>query len=224
MYLGARTLHIRTVTPIFLLCFSTMLNISILPPCGIYGVCVETAFQHCLRLFSLLRHCLHFIFTSWGLFGSLDWMIAEFLIQGMLCIMRMLSCVCRLSSVQNFSRRPACSLSPATMLPIVHHEFYSLPRLPDGHRFPMEVFQRIHDCAGDGIISPHQVIKPSSFPLMADLTRVHSNEYVSEFLEGRLNQKAVRRIGFGPLINSNDFESAHIERSGRHYADMSARS
>ncbi len=38
-----------------------------------------------------------------------------------------------------------CSPRSVSSLPIVHHEAYSAPILPQGHRFPMAVFQSIYN-------------------------------------------------------------------------------
>ena len=43
-------------------------------------------------------------------------------------------------------------------VPIVHHPMYSAPLLPAKHRFPMQVFQTLHDYLIDSdVISPAQV-------------------------------------------------------------------
>lgn len=43
-------------------------------------------------------------------------------------------------------------------VPVVHHPLYSAPTLKTGHRFPMRVFQTIHDLLlSDGVIDARQV-------------------------------------------------------------------
>ena len=43
-------------------------------------------------------------------------------------------------------------------VPIVHHPLYSAPQLQQGHRFPMQIFQRIHDSLiQDDVVQPEQV-------------------------------------------------------------------
>ena len=43
-------------------------------------------------------------------------------------------------------------------VPVVHHPMYSAPLLPPRHRFPMQVFQTIHDSlVDDDVIHPDQV-------------------------------------------------------------------
>jgi hypothetical protein len=57
--------------------------------------------------------------------------------------------LCGLSYHQNELYKGLCT-EPLPKLhldavPIVHHPLYSAPTLPTGHRFPMKIFQRIHD-------------------------------------------------------------------------------
>jgi len=41
---------------------------------------------------------------------------------------------------------------------VVHHSLHSAPQLPPRHRFPMPVFQVIHDALiADGVVHPRQV-------------------------------------------------------------------
>jgi hypothetical protein len=43
-------------------------------------------------------------------------------------------------------------------VPIVHHPLYSAPNLQQGHRFPMKIFQAIHDSLlHDGVVRREQV-------------------------------------------------------------------
>jgi len=43
-------------------------------------------------------------------------------------------------------------------VPIVHHPLYSAPQLKEGHRFPMQVFQTIHDLlVEDDVVVQDQV-------------------------------------------------------------------
>ena len=47
-------------------------------------------------------------------------------------------------------------------LPVVYHPLYSAPQLPEGHRFPMQVFRTIYDTLlSENIIKESQV---SCFP------------------------------------------------------------
>ena len=80
-------------------------------------------------------------------------------------------------------------------LPLVYHPDYVTP-LPDGHRFPMPKFGAIYKrLVADGIAS----IDHFRVPVVAQrewLTLVHEPDYVTSYLNGTLDQKAMRRIGF----------------------------
>ncbi|KAL4515080.1 hypothetical protein Ndes2526B_g03607 [Nannochloris sp. 'desiccata'] len=89
------------------------------------------------------------------------------------------------------------------LLPVVHHPLYSAPQLPQGHRFPMGVFQRIYDVLIEqAIIVPKQVHIPRSLPTHSMLKLVHTPEYISSFCSGQLNAATMRRIGFGEVTRS----------------------
>ena len=89
------------------------------------------------------------------------------------------------------------------LLPVVHHPLYSLPQLPPGHRFPMQVFQRIYDALIEqGTIIPQQVHIPPSLPVHSTLELVHTSEYVSSFCSGQLDAATLRRIGFGEVTKT----------------------
>ena len=79
--------------------------------------------------------------------------------------------------------------------PQVHHPDYSLPRMPPGHRFPMAVFQRIYErLLSRGVVAPRQVVAPQRLdPKLLEL--VHCEEYVRNFMGGRLDKAALRRMG-----------------------------
>jgi hypothetical protein len=52
----------------------------------------------------------------------------------------------------------AAATAAAAEMPVVYHPLYSAPQLAAGHRFPMQVFARIHDrLLQQGIIHPSQV-------------------------------------------------------------------
>lgn len=98
---------------------------------------------------------------------------------------------------------PAAPLSscPIHLLPIVHHPLFSAPQLPPGHRFPMQVFRRIHDrLLASKIAVPEQIVRPDgdgALPTDEDLSLVHSREYLSALSSGTLDPQRARRIGFG---------------------------
>mmetsp|Transcript_25314 Transcript_25314/g.80093 ORF Transcript_25314/g.80093 Transcript_25314/m.80093 type:complete len:290 (+) Transcript_25314:297-1166(+) len=82
-------------------------------------------------------------------------------------------------------------------LPIVYHPLYSAPRFKEGHTFPMQVFERIHERLLDrGIVHPSQVHCPDVMPTAAQLHLAHCPDYVAAFRGGTLGDKELRRIGF----------------------------
>ncbi len=80
------------------------------------------------------------------------------------------------------------------MFPLVHHRHYHT-ELPSAHRFPMGKFRRLYELlVADGIASAKDFQEPE-LPPLEFLETVHTPEYVGEFLAGRLDAKAMRRIG-----------------------------
>jgi len=79
-------------------------------------------------------------------------------------------------------------------LPVVYHPDYVTP-LPDQHRFPMPKFKLLYELLlKDGIINEQSVYKPT----IANnnlLQLVHNENYVTQFCDGSLDEKAKRRIG-----------------------------
>eukprot|EP00891_Asterochloris_glomerata_P008314 jgi/Astpho2/8314/e_gw1.00122.186.1_t len=91
-----------------------------------------------------------------------------------------------------------CSPRSVSSLPIVHHEAYSAPILPQGHRFPMAVFQSIYNMLlEENIAQTDQVFRPPSLPTDEQLLLVHTPDYLHQFLSGTLPDSAARQIGFG---------------------------
>jgi acetoin utilization deacetylase AcuC-like enzyme len=79
-------------------------------------------------------------------------------------------------------------------LPLVYHRDYVTP-LPAGHRFPMPKFGVLRDLLlADGVAEPGQIHEPTP-ATRAQLHRVHEPGYVADFIAGRLDRDAVRRIG-----------------------------
>ncbi len=79
-------------------------------------------------------------------------------------------------------------------LPIVYHPDYVVP-LPPEHRFPMPKFGKIYEMLlRDGIASIDQVHVPEIVD-QGWLEQVHTPNYVEAFCLGRLDRKAIRRIG-----------------------------
>ncbi|CAK6968928.1 uncharacterized protein SYNPCC7002_A1628 [Scomber scombrus] len=80
-------------------------------------------------------------------------------------------------------------------LPIVHHNKY-VCELPPNHRFPMDKFPRVlHFLIKDQVITEKQVWVPEI--ASKDLLRcVHTDEYLNNFINGKINEQEQRRTGF----------------------------
>ncbi|XP_036936039.1 uncharacterized protein SYNPCC7002_A1628 isoform X1 [Acanthopagrus latus] len=80
-------------------------------------------------------------------------------------------------------------------LPVVHHSQYVCD-LPANHRFPMEKFPRVLHCLiQDQVITEKQVWVPEI--ASEELLRcVHTQEYLDNFINGRINEQEQRRTGF----------------------------
>ncbi|KAL3162654.1 hypothetical protein ABBQ38_008699 [Trebouxia sp. C0009 RCD-2024] len=127
----------------------------------------------------------------------------------------------------------SCTMSTrVTALPVVHHpvcsdfvwglhctlatdfqcalQSYSKPQLPTGHRFPMGVFQKVHDLLiQDKVIHASQVQVPCDIASDEQLHMVHTEDFVSRFSSGTLSEMEMRRIGFGEVTRHADL----IERT-----------
>ena len=80
------------------------------------------------------------------------------------------------------------------MLPLVTHPDYSYP-FPSGHRFPMEKFRLLHDYLREsGIAGQDNTFRPGKAK-PALLTRAHCPDYLEQFTQGTLPDKAQRRLG-----------------------------
>ncbi|XP_056229728.1 uncharacterized protein SYNPCC7002_A1628 [Seriola aureovittata] len=80
-------------------------------------------------------------------------------------------------------------------LPVVHHSGYVCD-LPPTHRFPMGKFPRVlHFLIKDQVITEKQVWVPeiASKDL---LSCVHTEEYLNNFINGKVNEQEQRRTGF----------------------------
>ncbi|XP_073343027.1 uncharacterized protein SYNPCC7002_A1628 [Pagrus major] len=80
-------------------------------------------------------------------------------------------------------------------LPVVHHSQYVCD-LPANHRFPMEKFPRVlHFLIKDQVITEKQVWVPEI--ASEELLRgVHTEEYLNNFINGKINEQEQRRTGF----------------------------
>nr|XP_006628278.2 PREDICTED: uncharacterized protein SYNPCC7002_A1628-like [Lepisosteus oculatus] len=80
-------------------------------------------------------------------------------------------------------------------LPVVHHSKYVCD-LPPNHRFPMRKFPKVLNfLLKDQIITDKQVCIPEPVSQEA-LCRVHTEEYVENFITGKTSQKEQKRTGF----------------------------
>lgn len=80
-------------------------------------------------------------------------------------------------------------------LPVVHHSEYVCD-LPANHRFPMGKFPRVlHFLLKDQVITEKQVWEPelASKDL---LSCVHTEDYLNNFIHGKINEQEQRRTGF----------------------------
>ncbi len=79
-------------------------------------------------------------------------------------------------------------------LPLVYHPNYVSP-LPPEHRFPMPKFGKIYEILlREGIATPEQFQRPQVAPA-SWLELAHAAHYVLNFCTGRIDAKALRRIG-----------------------------
>ncbi|XP_026149855.1 uncharacterized protein SYNPCC7002_A1628 [Mastacembelus armatus] len=80
-------------------------------------------------------------------------------------------------------------------LPIVHHSSYVCD-LPPEHRFPMRKFPRVfHFLIKDQVITERQVWTPAIASIDL-LSCVHTEEYLKNLLNGKINDQEQRRTGF----------------------------
>jgi acetoin utilization deacetylase AcuC-like enzyme len=69
---------------------------------------------------------------------------------------------------------------------------YTIP-LPEGHRFPMEKYRMLRErLAASDVFD----FAPAPFAAPETVAEVHDPEYVTRFVEGRLGEGVMRRIGF----------------------------
>lgn len=80
-------------------------------------------------------------------------------------------------------------------LPLVYHPDH-VATLPESHRFPMAKFGKVYEwLVRDGIASLDQF--HLSQPAVVDVVKLaHAPAYVEAYLEGSLDARAMRRIGF----------------------------
>ncbi|WP_310597702.1 histone deacetylase family protein [Aeromonas aquatica] len=83
-------------------------------------------------------------------------------------------------------------------LRIFHHATYSALTLPERHRFPLAKYQALYQRLL-ALGYPLEEARPASHE---QLVRVHDADYVDAALAGRLDEQAIRRLGFpwSPLL------------------------
>jgi acetoin utilization deacetylase AcuC-like enzyme len=75
---------------------------------------------------------------------------------------------------------------------LFYTDHYVLP-LPPGHRFPIEKYRLLRELLeSDGNFK----LEPAPLADLATIEQAHDHEYVRAFIEGRLSDAAMRRIGF----------------------------
>lgn len=80
-------------------------------------------------------------------------------------------------------------------LPIVHHTKYECD-LPPNHRFPMRKFSKVLEfLLRDNVVANHQVWAPEKASEKL-LGLVHTQEYLTKFINGKTDDKEQRRTGF----------------------------
>lgn len=77
-------------------------------------------------------------------------------------------------------------------LNLFYCDHYPFP-LPPGHKFPLAKYGLVRNLLeGDGRFS----IRPARLACRAEVVRIHTEEYVDTFLNGRIANATMRRIGF----------------------------
>jgi acetoin utilization deacetylase AcuC-like enzyme len=81
------------------------------------------------------------------------------------------------------------------MFPVAFHPVYKYP-VPEGHRFPMEKYVLLpQQLIREGIVREQDFFTPAPVALEY-VYAVHQQEYIDQFIQGKLSTQAARRIGF----------------------------
>jgi len=81
-------------------------------------------------------------------------------------------------------------------LPFVYHASYSQLALPSMHRFPTTKYQQLFEHAiQSGLVCPSMHYQAEKIDLEL-IKAVHDPNYVNAFINGTIEPKAIRRIGF----------------------------
>ena len=81
------------------------------------------------------------------------------------------------------------------MIPLVFHPIYSQLELPFKHRFPIEKYQAIKDRLLELGVSESFFHEPTALDI-SKLKTIFEPRYIQELVDGSLDKKAMRRIGF----------------------------
>ncbi|MEO7675024.1 MAG: histone deacetylase [Pyrinomonadaceae bacterium] len=72
---------------------------------------------------------------------------------------------------------------------------YYYADIGDGHVFPIRKFELVREkLIGEGTIRPDQIIEPES-ARTEDLLLVHTEDYITRLIDGRLTAKEIRKLG-----------------------------
>lgn len=80
-------------------------------------------------------------------------------------------------------------------IPIFYHSCYSALDLPENHRFPIQKYALIYNYITTELADKFHFIAPTKATLK-QIANVHDANYVSQFVNGTLDSKAIRKIGF----------------------------
>ena len=78
---------------------------------------------------------------------------------------------------------------------LFYSDHFEIP-LPDGHRFPIDKYALLRRRLEAGGLNAEVTLCEPEPVSEADLLRVHTRDYVTRVLEGRLTERELRRIGF----------------------------
>lgn len=84
------------------------------------------------------------------------------------------------------------SRSSETNLTLFYCDNHDFP-LPEGHKFPLAKYRLVRERL---TCSPQFRLQPAVPAVREDLIRVHTSQYVDQFLDGTLDWRMMRRIGF----------------------------
>lgn len=82
----------------------------------------------------------------------------------------------------------------STAVHIYYSDHHAVP-LPPGHRFPMGKYARLRARLVDDAVVPAAWLAPAPLASRAELERVHDADYIAAVIDGRLDERAQRRIG-----------------------------